>query len=66
MPWCDHLHFNDTVIFFEIKSVPEVRKEAEGYDVEGFVTWNKKHFEGRTELRVFTPEGFLEVVDQSR
>ena len=40
-------------------------KEAEGYDVEGIVTWNKKHFEGRTELRVFTPEEFLEVVHQS-
>ncbi len=38
-------------------------REAEAYNVEGIVTWNKKHFEDRTELRIFTPEEFLKAVD---
>jgi hypothetical protein len=28
-------------------------------DVECFVTWNARHFKGKTELAVFTPEEYL-------
>jgi predicted nucleic acid-binding protein len=31
---------------------------AESFDATTFVTWNIKHFEGRTPLRVVTPERF--------
>jgi len=32
---------------------------AEEYSVSHLVTWNKKHFEGRTDILVMTPEEFL-------
>lgn len=32
---------------------------AEAYEVEAIVTWNKKHFENRTKIRVQTPEEYL-------
>ncbi len=35
---------------------------AEEYAVSHLVTWNKKHFEGRTSIAVMTPEDFLAVV----
>jgi len=28
-------------------------------DVEFFVTWNAKHFKGKTDLAVLTPEEYL-------
>lgn len=31
---------------------------AEEYDCSAFVTWNKKHFEGRTHIPVYTPKEF--------
>ena len=31
---------------------------AEDYAVEAIVTWNKKHFEGRTTIKVLTPEEY--------
>lgn len=30
-------------------------------DVEYFVTWNAKHFKGKTSLTVLTPEGYLSI-----
>ncbi|HEY84512.1 MAG TPA: PIN domain-containing protein [Chloroflexi bacterium] len=35
-------------------------KTAEEYEVDAIVTWNKKHFEGRTTIEVLTPEEYLE------
>jgi hypothetical protein len=32
---------------------------AEQYAATHFITWNKKHFEGRTTVSVMTPEEFL-------
>jgi len=34
-------------------------KTAEDYEVEAIITWNKKHFEGRTTIRTLTPEEYL-------
>lgn len=31
---------------------------AEQYQVDAIITWNKKHFEGRTAIPVYTPEDF--------
>ncbi|MEM2935891.1 MAG: hypothetical protein QW231_01795 [Candidatus Bathyarchaeia archaeon] len=31
---------------------------AEEYDCSAFATWNKKHFEGRTHLPVYTPKEY--------
>jgi hypothetical protein len=41
-------------------------KTAEDHRVEAIVTWNKKHFEGRTTIRVLTPEGYLQEQEKSR
>ena len=32
---------------------------AEDYDTEVILTWNKKHFEGRTTIRILTPAEYL-------
>ena len=32
---------------------------AEDYDTEVILTWNKKHFEGRTAIRILTPAEYL-------
>ena len=32
---------------------------AEYYEVEAIITWNKKHFEGRTTIKTLTPEEYL-------
>ena len=32
---------------------------AEDYDAEMILTWNKRHFEGRTGIKVFTPDEYL-------
>ncbi|HEY72538.1 MAG: hypothetical protein B6I35_06530 [Anaerolineaceae bacterium 4572_32.2] len=32
---------------------------AEEYEMSHFITWNKKHFEGRTSIAVATPDDFL-------
>lgn len=32
---------------------------AEEHDVDAIVTWNKKHFEGRTAIHVLTPEEYM-------
>ena len=34
-------------------------KAAEDYAVEAIITWNKKHFEGRTTIKTLTPEEYL-------
>lgn len=34
-------------------------KTAEEYNARAIVTWNKKHFEGRTNIRTLTPEEYL-------
>jgi len=34
-------------------------RAAEDYAVETILTWNKKHFEGRTAIRVLTPAEYL-------
>ena len=34
-------------------------KTAEDYDVEAIITWNKRHFEGRTAIEILTPEEYL-------
>ena len=34
-------------------------KTAEAYDVEAIITWNKKHFEGRTTIETLTPEEYV-------
>lgn len=34
-------------------------KEAEEHSVEKIVTWNKKHFEERTEIQTLTPKEFV-------
>lgn len=36
-------------------------KEAENYEVETIVTWNKKHFEERTEIKIQTPGEFAKI-----
>jgi len=36
-------------------------KTAEDYSAETIITWNKKHFEGRTTIAVLTPREYLEV-----
>lgn len=36
-----------------------ILREAEFYNVEAIVTWNKKDFTGRTEIPIFTPKEFL-------
>ncbi len=41
-------------------------KAAEDYAVEAIITWNKKHFEGRTAIRALTPEEYLMFDDQSQ
>lgn len=38
-----------------------ILREAQVYDVEAIVTWNKKDFAERTEIPIFTPEEFLEA-----
>lgn len=43
------MNFNDALIL----------ATAESFDAAAFVTWNLKHFEGRTSMRVITPEEFL-------
>ena len=32
---------------------------AEDYDAETILTWNKKHFEGRTAIKILTPAEYL-------
>ena len=39
-----------------------VVKTAEDYLVEAIVTWNKKHFEGRTDRHLFTPEEYMAIL----
>lgn len=39
-------------------------KTAEDYEVEAIITWNKKHFEGRTTVKTLTPEEYLMSDDQ--
>ena len=34
-------------------------KAAEDYAVEAIITWNKKHFEGRTTIKTLTPQEYL-------
>jgi hypothetical protein len=34
-------------------------KTAEDYGAEMILTWNKKHFEGRTAIKVLTPDEYL-------
>ena len=34
---------------------------GEEHEVRSIVTWNKRHFDGRTEIEVLTPEEFLEI-----
>jgi predicted nucleic acid-binding protein len=41
-----------------------VLKTAEEHLAEAIVTWNKKHFNGRTDLPLFTPEEYLAALDQ--
>ena len=43
------IHFSDALII----------NIAEKYSISPFITWNKKHFEGKTELKVVTPAEFL-------
>jgi len=43
------MHFSDALIL-EI---------AERYGLSTFITWNTKHFEGKTAMRVLTPEEYL-------
>ena len=38
---------------------------AEQNNVEYFITWNKKDFEGRTELKVLTPEEYFDLQNKS-
>ena len=38
-----------------------ILREAESYDIEAIVTWNKKDFAERTEIPIFTPEEFLDA-----
>ncbi|MFN2226527.1 MAG: hypothetical protein ACK2UY_09475 [Anaerolineae bacterium] len=38
-------------------------KTAEDHLAEAVVTWNKKHFDGRTNLPLFTPEEYLAALD---
>jgi predicted nucleic acid-binding protein len=35
-------------------------REAEGYGAEAIITWNKKHFAGRTKIKVLTPPEYQE------
>jgi hypothetical protein len=34
-------------------------REAEGYQVEHIISWNKKHFHNRTAIQVVNPEECL-------
>jgi anaerobic glycerol-3-phosphate dehydrogenase len=34
-------------------------KTAEDHKVETIITWNKKHFEGRTTIETLTPKEYL-------
>jgi len=43
------MHFSDALIL-EI---------AESYSLSTFITWNKRHFEDKTTMRVLTPEEYL-------
>ena len=36
-----------------------VAEAVEQTDAESFITWNKKHFEGRLKINVLTPEEYL-------
>jgi predicted nucleic acid-binding protein len=35
---------------------------AEQYEVENIITWNVKHFQNRTTIRVLTPSEYLDIV----
>ena len=35
-------------------------REAEAYGAEAIITWNKKHFAGRTAITVLTPQEYTE------
>ena len=37
-------------------------KTAEDYEVVAIITWNEKHFEGKTSIDLLTPEQYLQVV----
>lgn len=45
-----HMPFMDALIISLVERAP---------DVECFVTWNAKHFKGKTSLMVLTPEEYL-------
>jgi predicted nucleic acid-binding protein len=34
-------------------------KEAESYNAGAIITWNKKHFAGRTDIPVYVPEEYI-------
>jgi predicted nucleic acid-binding protein len=36
-------------------------KTAEDYEVAAIITWNKKHFEGRTAIEILTPAEYLAI-----
>ncbi|GAF26610.1 hypothetical protein MTCOM_08200 [Moorella thermoacetica] len=38
-----------------------ILREAEGYQVEYIISWNKKHFLSRTTIKVLNPEEFLTI-----
>lgn len=42
-----------------------ILKTAEDHFAEAIVTWNKKHFEERTDLPLFTPEEYLATLDRT-
>jgi predicted nucleic acid-binding protein len=37
-----------------------ILQQAEAYQVEALITWNTKDFFGRTDVRVWTPEAYLQ------
>jgi len=38
---------------------------AEEYDCSAFVTWNKRHFEGRTHIPIYTPKEYENKITAS-
>jgi len=38
-------------------------KEAEMYNARAIVTWNKKHFAGRTDIPVFVPDEYISIMN---
>ncbi|MDI6794771.1 MAG: hypothetical protein QME81_18215 [bacterium] len=40
-------------------------KEAKAHGVSKIVTWNKRHFEHGSDIKVFTPSEFMEERDKS-